>query len=185
MFTFGQMEETIIGPLSFAAGNKGLRYVAFSNLKSLKNSINVSDDKPSQKGVETIGKLLLEINAYLFGILKEFSVDIDWSGIKGFQEKVLRVTAAIPYGEVMTYGGIARMIGSPGAARAVGAALGANPMAIIIPCHRVIGTDLKLHGFGGGLNTKAFLLELEGHSVKNQKVIIPKEENEIFQKGLW
>ncbi len=183
--TFGQLEETIIGSLSFAAGDKGLTHFAFSNLVELKKGLKIKEDVPSQKGFETISKLLLEINAYLFGLQREFSVEIDWRGITGFQEKVLRITAEIPYGGIMTYGGIAKKLGKPGSARAVGAALGRNPMAIVIPCHRVIGTDYKLHGFGGGLDTKAFLLELEGHTVNNQKVILPAKKNNNLQEGLW
>jgi len=183
--TFGQLDDTVIGSLSFAAGDEGLRHLEFCNLKTLKSLLNNPDEIPSQKGLETISKLLLEINAYLFGIQKEFTVAIDWSDIKGFQKEVLRITAEIPYGRLMTYGGIAEKIGKPGAARAVGAALGRNPLAIVIPCHRVIGTDYKLHGFGGGLDTKAFLLELEGHTIKNQKVILPDEKIAGFQQGLW
>jgi methylated-DNA-[protein]-cysteine S-methyltransferase len=79
-----------------------------------------------------------------------------------FQRKVWKALATIPFGETRSYGEIAKQIGSPGAMRAVGAANGRNPVSIVAPCHRVIGSTGKLTGFGGGLDVKAKLLELEG-----------------------
>lgn len=76
---------------------------------------------------------------------------------------------AIPWGEVITYGDVAREIGDPGASRAVGQAVGANPVAIVIPCHRVVASDLTLHGFGGGLERKATLLRIEGLGVEGAR----------------
>jgi O-6-methylguanine DNA methyltransferase len=95
-----------------------------------------------------------------------------------FQLQVWQELRRIPYGETRTYGEIARAIGHPGAARAVGAANGANPIAIIVPCHRVIGSDGALTGYGGGLPTKAWLLSLEG-------AITPacKADSRIFGTG--
>jgi methylated-DNA-[protein]-cysteine S-methyltransferase len=83
-----------------------------------------------------------------------------------FQARVYERLRAIPYGRVVTYGTIADELGEgPGAARAVGQAVGANPVAIVIPCHRVVGSDLALHGYGGGVERKATLLRLEGVAV--------------------
>ncbi len=89
---------------------------------------------------------------------------IDWSVLTPFQQKVLQATLAIPYGQTRTYAEIAQQVGKPRAARAVGRAEATNPMPVVIPCHRVIGSDGKLHGYGAGegLPTKAWLLELEG-----------------------
>ena len=168
--TFAQLEETPIGPISFMAGDQGVRHVAFSNLMTLKASQSISDNAPSLQGLETLGTLLVEMNAYLFGVQRTFSVDIDWDVVGGFQQQVLRITAEIPFGGISSYGAIAEQMGKPGAARAVGVALSRNPLPIVIPCHRVVGSDHQLHGFIGGVDTKAFLLKLEGHSVTNHQI---------------
>jgi methylated-DNA-[protein]-cysteine S-methyltransferase len=89
---------------------------------------------------------------------------VDWSLLRPFQQSVLRATYAIPFGETRTYKEIAEQVGHPNAARAVGRAEATNPMPLVLPCHRVIGMDGKLHGYGmaEGLITKAWLLKLEG-----------------------
>lgn len=168
--TFAQLEETPIGPISFMAGDQGLLRVAFTNLMTLKKSQSISDNAPSLNGLETLRTLLVEMNAYLFGIQRTFSADIDWDVVGGFQQQVLRITAEIPYGSISSYGTIAKQLGKPGAARAVGMALSCNPLPIVIPCHRVVGSDHRLHGFIGGVETKVFLLRLEGHTVTNHQI---------------
>lgn len=109
------------------------------------------------------GPAAAQIAAYLGSDLQEFSLPIDWSGMGAFQQAALRATLAIPYGKTRTYAQIAAQIGHPGAARAVGRAEATNPMPLVIPCHRVLGSDGKLHGYGapGGIQTKAWLLEME------------------------
>ena len=89
-----------------------------------------------------------------------FDLEIDLSGIPAFQQEALKVTLAIPYGQTATYAEIAAAIGHPGAARAVGRAQATNPIPLVIPCHRVVGSDGKLHGYGGpgGISLKAKLL---------------------------
>ncbi|NLJ34432.1 MAG: methylated-DNA--[protein]-cysteine S-methyltransferase [Firmicutes bacterium] len=87
---------------------------------------------------------------------------VDWGGCTPFRRDVLRVTAAIPHGEVRTYRDLARAVGNPGAGRAVGGVMAYNPLPLIIPCHRVVRSDGSLGGFAGGLVLKARLLELEG-----------------------
>lgn len=169
--TFAQLEDTPLGPISFVAGDKGLRYVAFTNLCTLKkNAPLLANTAPSLQGMETLGTLLVEMNAYFSGLLKSFSVEIDWGSLVGFQRKVLSHTVEIPFGEVHAYGEIAKNIGKPGGARAVGSALGSNPMPIVIPCHRVIRSDGGLSGYSGGQNVKKFLLNLEGHEIIATKV---------------
>jgi methylated-DNA-[protein]-cysteine S-methyltransferase len=101
-----------------------------------------------------------QLEEYFTGKRKAFSVKLDFAGTE-FQKKVWRALLRIPCGETSTYGEIARQIGHPTASRAVGAAIGRNPISIIAPCHRVIGSTGKLTGFAGGLGTKASLLDLE------------------------
>ncbi len=109
-----------------------------------------------------------QISEYLQGNRQLFELPIDWSILGSeFQRAALRAVIAIPYGETRTYGQIAAQIGYPQAPRAVGRANAANPMPLVIPCHRVVGSDGKLHGYGGagGLKTKQWLLDLEGAAV--------------------
>lgn len=102
-----------------------------------------------------------QLAAYFAGELKQFDVPLQLNGT-AFQNKIWTVLMGIPFGETTSYGALAKKVGSPKASRAVGAANGANPIPIIIPCHRVIGANKSLTGFGGGLETKQFLLEHEG-----------------------
>jgi O-6-methylguanine DNA methyltransferase len=102
-----------------------------------------------------------EIGEYFTGMRQTFTVPLDLHG-PGFQRRVWQALTAIPYGQTVSYGGLARTLRIPNGARAVGAACGANPVPIIAPCHRVLGSDGSLHGFGGGLAVKAWLLRHEG-----------------------
>ncbi|MBA7706450.1 Methylated-DNA--protein-cysteine methyltransferase [subsurface metagenome] len=102
-----------------------------------------------------------QLDAYFTGKLSQFSVPLDMWGTL-FQRQVWELLCGIPYGETRSYGQIARALGRPNSARAVGQAIGRNPVAIIVPCHRVIGSDGDLTGYGGGLHRKQALLELEG-----------------------
>jgi methylated-DNA-[protein]-cysteine S-methyltransferase len=101
-----------------------------------------------------------QLDAYFEGTLDEFDVDLDLRG-SDFHVRVWQALRDIPYAETWSYGDLADHIGAPGAARAVGAANGRNPIAIIVPCHRVIGASGALTGYGGGIERKRFLLELE------------------------
>jgi len=105
-------------------------------------------------------KVAAELDAYFKRKLRQFSVSLDIRGTE-FQRRVWEALLNIPYGETRSYGEIARAIGHPAASRAVGLANGANPISIIIPCHRVIGANGKLVGYGGGLHRKQALLDLE------------------------
>ena len=102
-----------------------------------------------------------QLREYFDGGRKAFDLKLDFCGTE-FQRKVWHALLTIPYGETRSYSQIAEQIGSPEAVRAVGAANGRNPISIVAPCHRVIGSNGKLTGFAGGLETKAFLLTLEG-----------------------
>jgi methylated-DNA-[protein]-cysteine S-methyltransferase len=102
-----------------------------------------------------------QLEAYFAGGLREFQLPLDIVGTE-FQKRVWHELLTIPYGEIRSYGQIAEAIAAPHAVRAVGAANGANPIAIVVPCHRVIGAGGKLTGYGGGLPLKKRLLDLEG-----------------------
>jgi methylated-DNA-[protein]-cysteine S-methyltransferase len=179
--TFGTLKETPVGPVSLVAGDSGLERIAFATLQDLKTTEAGEEELPSLKGLETISSLLAELSEYFFGIRKVFEVEIDWDSITGFQQDVLQLTYEIPFGNIRTYGSLAEELGKPGASRAVGAALANNPIPIVIPCHRVVGKDRRLHGFAApdGIKTKAFLLKLEGNTVNNFKVALP--EGPLFQ----
>ncbi len=101
-----------------------------------------------------------QLDAYFAGERIDFDMELDLRGTE-FQRRVWQALLTIPYGETRSYGEIAEQIGAPGAARAVGLANGHNPIAIVVPCHRVIGASGSLTGYGGGLNRKRALLELE------------------------
>jgi methylated-DNA-[protein]-cysteine S-methyltransferase len=102
-----------------------------------------------------------QLVAYFAGELTEFTVPVEMPGGSGFERAVWAEIAKIPYGEMVTYGSIAIALGDPGAARAVGTACNHNPIPVIVPCHRVVGAGGKMVGFGGGLDRKRQLLELE------------------------
>ena len=103
-----------------------------------------------------------ELEEYFAGGRAGFDLALDWRLTKGFRRRVLRATARIPYGEIATYAEVARSARSPRAHRAAGSALGANPIPIVVPCHRVLRTGGALGGYGGGLDVKDYLLRLEG-----------------------
>ena len=109
-------------------------------------------------------EIVSQIVDYLNGQRHDFDLAIDWSVLDPFHASVLRLVYAIPYGQTRTYGDIAKELGLVNGARAVGRANATNPMPLVIPCHRVVGSDGRLHGYGGpgGVTTKAWLLQLEG-----------------------
>ena len=113
----------------------------------------VQDDAP-------LREVRQQLEEYFAGERQEFSLTLEADGTD-FQRSVWQALREIPFGETMSYGEIARRIGNPGAVRAVGLANGRNPISIIVPCHRVIGADGSLTGYGGGLERKRFLLALE------------------------
>ncbi|MGP0071192.1 MAG: methylated-DNA--[protein]-cysteine S-methyltransferase [Bryobacteraceae bacterium] len=151
--------ESPIGELLLAADEAGLRHILFADgrepAKPRPDWRPVGNDDATPLR-ETIGQL----RAWFAGELREFDLPLAPEG-SAFHQRVWRELLNIPYGETITYGELARRIGSPNASRAVGRANGANPIPIVIPCHRVIGSDGKLTGYGGGLPRKEFLLALE------------------------
>ena len=107
-------------------------------------------------------RLISQLDAYFAGKRREFTIPLDLRGTS-FQRRVWDLLCGIPWGETRSYGQIAKALGRPKAARAVGRAVGTNPVSIVVPCHRVIGSDGTLTGYGGGLDRKKALLKLEGN----------------------
>jgi len=151
-----------LGRISIFADNGGLTALTFTKMSE--TGAPTSAETKCISVSQGYNRLADQIIRYLAGDELEFSMDVNWDSFTPFQRKVLQRTCRIPYGRVMTYGRLAEDIGKPGAARAVGTALAANPIPILIPCHRVVGSDGSLHGYSapGGLQTKAWLLALEG-----------------------
>ncbi len=149
--------DSPFGPIRVAADVNGLRRVIF-----LKGKRGV----PQQTGwIREPGRLALardQLEAYFAGRLRVFDLPLAPKGTP-FQERVWKALLDVPYGETASYGEIAAAVGNPKACRAVGMANGKNPIAVIIPCHRIIGASGHLTGYGSGLEIKAGLLELEGH----------------------
>lgn len=146
-----------VGSLTLVASDDGLVAVLWEN----------DDPKRVPLGalIEDINHPVLtetesQLNAYFAGKRKQFSIPLEFHGTP-FQKKVWAALTRIPFGETRSYAEIAQEVGSPAAVRAVGAANGRNPISIIAPCHRVIGSNGKLTGFAGGLQVKAHLLHLE------------------------
>jgi methylated-DNA-[protein]-cysteine S-methyltransferase len=143
--------ETPIGTLGLIGSNAGLQHVLWSGQGLARGrSCGVLDEAARQ------------LHAYFAGELTDFDLPLDLQGTD-FQRRCWLALATIPYGQTVSYGEQARRLGlDASAARAVGAANGQNPLPLVLPCHRVIGADGSLTGFGGGLDVKRFLLELEG-----------------------
>ena len=139
------------------AGTDELSLIAFSG--SANSIAPQAHWKPSD--APFLREAVAQLDAYFRGARREFDLKLKPTGT-AFQLAVLNALTTIPYGETRSYGEIASQIGRPKAVRAVGAANGRNPLPIVVPCHRVIGADGSLTGFGGGLETKRYLLDLEG-----------------------
>ena len=149
--------ESPVGKLKLVASDKGLAAILWENDRPRRVRLDdLVEDKQHPILVKTEGQL----REYFAGKRKEFSVALDLQGSR-FQKDVWEALLAIPFGETRSYGQLAKQLGNPRATRAVGAANGRNPISIIVPCHRVIGSSGKLTGFAGGLETKAHLLDLE------------------------
>ena len=153
--TYYTYMESPVGRLLLAGDETGLQRVAFAEGgKALQPGPDWRNDAlPLRQAVA-------QLNAYFAGDLRTFDLPLRMEGTP-FQLAVWRALRDIPYGETASYGEIARRVGTPQGSRAVGLANGSNPIAIVVPCHRVIGSNGKLTGYGGGLNNKETLLALE------------------------
>jgi len=145
--------DSPIGLLTIAADEEGLHSIEFGEGAPVSPEAQRSD-----RGL--VHETILQLRAYFARKLFEFTLPLKPNGTP-FQKEVWRELQRIPYGTVISYGELARRVGNPKASRAVGAANGSNPIPIIIPCHRVIGSNGKMTGYAGGLSIKEALLELE------------------------
>lgn len=149
-----------VGPLMLMADDAGLRRIDFVNGRS-----PVRSDPHWRESAEYLGETVRQLLAYFAGELEAFDLPLVPQGTP-FQLAVWKRLCEIPYGETISYGELARRVGNPNASRAVGLANGSNPIPIVIPCHRVIGSNGKLTGYGGGLPIKEKLLALERRQLR-------------------
>jgi methylated-DNA-[protein]-cysteine S-methyltransferase len=146
-----------VGELTLVADERGLAAILWENDRPERVRLGPLTEKADHPVLVETERQLGE---YFAGERRTFDVPLSFAGTD-FQKRVWAALLAIPFGETRSYGEIASQLGNPGASRAVGAANGRNPISIIAPCHRVVGSTGKLTGFAGGLGAKAFLLELE------------------------
>ncbi|MFC8871659.1 methylated-DNA--[protein]-cysteine S-methyltransferase [Streptomyces sp. NPDC057148] len=161
--------DTGIGPLLLAATRDGLVNVVFHATGAVRGkalerlAARLGTEPVEAPGSPLLTEAIRQVDAYFAGRRRDFDLPLDWSLISGFNREVLRALASgVPYGSVVGYGDLAGRVGQPGAAQAVGTAMGANPLPVVVPCHRVVGSDGGIGGFGGGVDTKRQLLALEG-----------------------
>jgi methylated-DNA-[protein]-cysteine S-methyltransferase len=160
---YAMMDDTPVGVLGLAAGARGLRHLSFVAGEDdfLARLLAEHGDVPVLRSA-ALDAVRRALDAYFAARRFDFDVAVDLSDVPAFHRRVLDATARIPAGRVATYTQIAASAGSPKASRAAGNALHNNPVAIIVPCHRVLRSDGSLGGYGGGLPVKEWLLEHEG-----------------------
>ena len=146
-----------VGELTLVADDRGLAAILWENDSPDRVRLGALTEKAGHPVLVETERQLAE---YFSGERRAFDVPLSFAGTD-FQKRVWAALLAIPFGETRSYGEIADQLGNPGASRAVGAANGRNPISIIAPCHRVVGSNGKLTGFAGGLEAKAYLLDLE------------------------
>lgn len=153
------LEDTPVGSLMVAGDDSGLKHVAFSQAHFSAPTVQPQSDWELNE--ERLREPVKQLKAYFSGKLRNFDVPLAAEGT-AFQKAVWDALCRVPYGATASYGDIARTVGNPAASRAVGLANGRNPIAIVVPCHRIIGSNGRLVGYGGGLDHKQTLLRLEG-----------------------
>ena len=153
--------------MTLAATQTGLAGVWFDGQRHLPAELAGPARWPADANHPTLKKTILQLTEYFAGKRQAFDVPLDLSGGTAFQQTVWRALLGIAAGQPSSYGSISKTIANPAAVRAVGAAVGRNPISIIVPCHRVLGSDGSLTGYAGGLNRKTALLKLEGALKEN------------------
>jgi methylated-DNA-[protein]-cysteine S-methyltransferase len=159
------IEPSPVGDLLVAVTPRGLIRLAYNANESAETALEELARRVSPRVVEApaaLDEVRRELDEYFEGKRTAFDIPVDWRLHDGFGRRVLRATARIPYGKVLSYAEVAAKAGSPRAYRAAGNALGSNRMPIVVPCHRVLATGGKIGGYTGGLERKQYLLGLEG-----------------------
>jgi methylated-DNA-[protein]-cysteine S-methyltransferase len=162
MSLFYKTMPSPVGKLELIASDKGLVAILWENDPPRRVRLGELTENTQHPVLVQTGR---ELGEYFGGRRKAFTIPLDMRGTR-FQSDVWNALLAIPFGETRTYGQLATQLGNPRATRAVGAANGRNPLSIVVPCHRVIGSSGKLTGFAGGLETKARLLDLEKDGIR-------------------
>ena len=147
-----------LGPMIVAATARGLAGVWFEGQKHLPDS----SAWPESPQHPVLGQAIAQLREYFNGTRTAFDMPLDLQGGTAFQQSVWQALLSIPRGGTTSYGMLSQRIGQPAAVRAVGAAVGRNPVSVVVPCHRVLGADGSLTGYAGGLERKSALLQLEG-----------------------
>jgi methylated-DNA-[protein]-cysteine S-methyltransferase len=163
--------DSPVGRLGLALSEVGLRRLCFlpagpagtadAHLEELAEATAAAASGAVRIAAAPLDGVRRELDGYFAGRVREFGVPVDWRGITGFYRSALEVTAAIPYGRTRSYSSVAASAGSPRAARAVGTAMATNPVALVVPCHRVVRADGARGPYGGGTEAKDLLLNLE------------------------
>ncbi len=151
-----------LGMMKLAATHAGLAGVWFEGQRHLPHELASESSWPIEICHPILIKTALQLAQYFSGQRKTFDVPLDLSGGTEFQQSVWQALLTIEPGQTSSYGNVSKTIGNPAAVRAVGAAIGRNPVSIIVPCHRVLGADGSMTGYAGGLDRKTALLKLEG-----------------------
>jgi methylated-DNA-[protein]-cysteine S-methyltransferase len=154
--------DSPVGPLVLAATDRGLVTISYRDVDPVLDELAVRIS-PRILGLPArLDGARRQLDDYFAGDRRAFDLDLDWRLTTPFQQSVLRVVHDVPFGRVATYQQVATAIGRPTASRAAGGANARNPLPIVVPCHRVVGSDGSLTGYAGGMERKAFLLHLEG-----------------------
>jgi len=160
---YAMMDDTPVGVLGLASGGRGLRHLSYVRDEDafLQQLLEEHGDVPLLR-TASLDDVRRALERYFAGKRLDFDIPVDLSDLPAFQQRVLDATARIPAGRVATYSEVAARAGSPRASRAAGNALHVNPVAIVVPCHRVLRADGSLGGYGGGVRIKEWLLAHEG-----------------------
>ena len=163
--------DSPVGRLGLAVTEVGLRRLCFvrqnfphaggSATEELAADVRATVSPHVTVAAAPLDEARRQLDDYFAGRLQRFTVPVDWRGIRGFYREALQAAAAIPYGQTRSYRGVAAAAGNPRAARAVGTAMSTNPVALVLPCHRVVRADGRRGPYGGGTDAKELLLDLE------------------------